>query len=67
MHSKDFLIDDSGDRQAVEAVRERLPQLDVVPSLALIIEAVDAVDGRTLVVATQDEEVLRVFDLVREE
>jgi len=33
----------------------------------LVVEAVDAVDGRTLVVATQQEEVLRVLDLVCEQ
>ena len=27
--------------QAVEAVREGLPELDVVPALALVVEAVD--------------------------
>lgn len=67
MHSEDLLIDDGGNGQAVEAVGERLPQLDVVATLALVVEAVDAVDGRALVVAAQDEEVFRVLDLVREE
>lgn len=38
--------------------------LCVSPSLTLVIEAVDAVDGGTLVVAPQQEEVLGVFDLV---
>lgn len=32
--------------------------------LTLVIEAVDTVDGGTLVVAPEQEEVLRVFDLV---
>ena len=67
VHCEDLLIDDRRDRQAVEAVGEGLPQLDVVTSLALIVEAVDAVDGRALVVAAQDEEVLWVLDLVREQ
>jgi hypothetical protein len=64
MHGEDFLINDSGDWQAVEAIRKSLPQLDVVSSLALIIETIDSVDGRTLVVSSQDEEILWVFDLV---
>ena len=33
-------------------------------ALTLVIEAIDAVDGGTLVVAPEQEEVLRVFDLV---
>ena len=67
MHREDFLIDDSGDRQAVEAVRKCLPQLDVVASLAFVVESVDAVDRCALMVAAEDEEVLWVFDLVRQE
>jgi hypothetical protein len=67
MHCEDLLVDDSGDRQAVEAVGESLPQLNVVPSLALVVETINAVDRGTLMVAAQDEEVLGVFDLVRKE
>jgi hypothetical protein len=67
VHREDLLIDDSSDRKAVEAVGEGLPQLDVVSSLALVVEAVDAVDGSALVVTAEDEEVLGVLDLVCEE
>lgn len=67
MHGEDLLIDDGGNGQAVEAVGESLPQLDVVSSLALIVETVDAVDRGTLVVAAENEEVLGVLDLVGEE
>ena len=34
MHGEDLLVNDRGNREAVEAVGERLPQLDVVPSFA---------------------------------
>lgn len=64
VHGEDLLVDDSGDRKAIEAVGECLPQLNVVAALALVVEAVDTVDGRTLVVATQNEEVFGVLDLV---
>ena len=64
VHGEDLLINDGGNGQAVEAVGKCLPQLDVVASLALIVETVDAVDGGTLVVAAQNEEVLGVLDLV---
>lgn len=67
MHGEDLLVDDGRDGQAVEAVGEGLPQLDVVPPLALVVEAVNAVDRRALVVASEDEEVLGVLDLVCEE
>ena len=67
MAAEDLLVDDGGEGEAVEAVGEGLPQLDVVPSLALVVEAVDAVDGGALVVAPQQKEVLRVLDLVRQQ
>jgi hypothetical protein len=67
VHGENLLINDGGNRKAVEAVGESLPQLDVVSALALIVETVDTVDRGTLVVSTQNEEVLGVLDLVREE
>lgn len=51
MHGEDLLIDDGRYGQAIEAVRKGLPQLDIVPSLALIIEAVDPIDRGTLMIA----------------
>lgn len=67
MHGEDLLVDDGGNGQAVEAVGESLPQLDVVSSFALVVEAVDTVDRGALVVATENEEVLGVLDLVRKQ
>ena len=64
VHGEDLLIDDCGDGQAVEAISEGLPKLDVVPSLAFVVEAIDPVDRGTLVVSTKDEEVLGILDLV---
>jgi hypothetical protein len=65
VHGEDLLVDDSSDGQAVEAVRKCLPKLDVVAALAFVIEAIDTVDGGALMVASENEEVLRVLDLVR--
>ena len=64
MHGEDLLVDNGRDGQAVEAIRKSLPQLDVVAALALVVETVDTVDGRALMVAAQDEEVFGVLDLV---
>lgn len=66
MHGENLLIDDGRNRQAVEAVGECLPKFDVIPPLALIIEAIDTVDRRALVVTAKDEEVFGILDLVRE-
>lgn len=67
MTTEDFLIDDSNNRQTIETIRESLPQLDAVASFALVVEAVNAVNGGALVVATQQEEVLRILDLVSQQ
>jgi len=44
MHAEDLLIYDSCNRQAVEAIGESFPQLDVVSTFALVIESVNSVD-----------------------
>lgn len=64
MHSEDLLIDNRSNGQAVEAISERLPEFDVVPSLALIVEAVYPVDGSALVISAKDEEIFWVFYFV---
>lgn len=53
MAAEDLLIHNGCNGQAVEAVSERLPQFDVVSSLAFIIEAINAVDAGTLMVPTE--------------
>ncbi len=65
--AEDLLVDDAGDGQAVEGVGEGLPELDVVAALALVEEAVDAVDGGALVVSAENEEVLGELDLEGED
>jgi hypothetical protein len=65
--AEDLLVDDGGQRQTVEAVDEHPPHLHAVASLALVEEAVDAVDSLALVIASQKEEVLWVLDLVGEQ
>ena len=64
MHSKDFLINNGCNGQAVEAISEGFPKLDIIPSLALIVETVDTVNRGTLMVSSQYEEILRVLDFV---
>lgn len=64
MHGEDLLVDNGRDWKAVEAVGERLPQLDIVTSLALIVKSIDSINGGTFVVAAKDEEVFWVLDLV---
>lgn len=58
-----LLIDQGGHREAVETVSERLPQPDVVSTLAFIVEAVYAIDGGTFVISSEQKEVLGILDL----
>jgi len=67
VHGENLLIYDCGNGQAVEAVGECFPQLDIVPALTFVIEAVDTVDGSTFMIAAQDEKVFRILDLVCKE
>jgi len=64
MHGKNLLIDDRGNGQIVKAISESFPQFDVVSAFAFIIEAVYPINTGTFMVATQDEEIFRVFYLI---
>ena len=64
VHAQDLFIDDRRRREAVEAVREGLPELDSEATLAFIVEPVNAVDRSTLVVAAEHKKVLGILDLV---
>lgn len=65
MHCEDLLVNYGSNWQAVETVGEGLPQFNVVSAFTFIIKAVYPIDARTFVIPSQDEEVFRVFDLVR--
>ena len=64
MHAENLLIDESSDGKAVENVREYAPESDRVASLAFIVETVDTIDLGTFVIASEQEEILRVLDFV---
>ena len=64
MHAQNLVIDQSCDRHAVEDILELLPDTDGVAALALIVKAIDSVNLTTLVITSQEEEVLLEFDLV---
>ena len=64
VHAKDLFVDDGSKGQDIENILEALPHLDVIPSFALVVEAIDAIDGCALVVAAKQEEIFRVLYLV---
>ena len=67
VHGENLLVNNGGNRKAVEAVGKGLPEFNVVATLALVVEAIDTVDGGAFVVTAQDEEVFRILDLVCEQ
>ena len=64
VHTEDLVVDDGANWKHIEAEAELFPDLNVVPSLALIIKSIHSVDRLALVVASQKIEMLRVLDFV---
>mmetsp|Transcript_41384 Transcript_41384/g.90870 ORF Transcript_41384/g.90870 Transcript_41384/m.90870 type:complete len:222 (+) Transcript_41384:497-1162(+) len=67
VYAENLLVHHSRKRQHVKHLLELLPHFDIVATLAFIIEAIDPVDGSTLVVPAKQEKVLRILDLVSEQ
>lgn len=52
VHTEDLFINNCGCRKAVKYIRERFPKLNTVTALAFVIEAIDSVDARTLMISS---------------
>ena len=61
---KDFVFDYCCNRHAIEAGVEDFPQSYVISPLAMVVESVDSIYSGDLMIAAQNEEILRVFDFV---
>jgi len=66
VHAKDFFIHQRCNWQAVEDIRKDLPEFDGVTTFTFIIKAINSVDLGAFVIASEQEKVLRIFDLVAE-
>lgn len=62
-----LLIDNGSDGKAVEDIAKGLPELDIVTTTTFIIETINTIDACALVVTAENEEVLRVANLKREQ
>ena len=62
MHTQNPVIHDGRHRQHVESESKFLPDLNIVPSFALVVESIHSVDRLALVVASQQEKVVRKLD-----
>lgn len=67
MHAQDFLINNGSYGQTVETISESLPQLNIVSSLALVVETINSVNGGALVITSEQEKVLWVLDFIGEQ
>lgn len=67
MHAKNFLVDDGGNGETVEAVGECFPKFDVVATFAFVVEAVNTVDRCAFVISSKNKEVVWKFDFVGQE
>ena len=67
MHAENLIINQGCDWQAIETVRESLPQFYVVPPLAFVIKSVDPINRGAFMVPSQQEKVFRVLNLVRQQ
>ena len=67
MHAQNLVVNEGSNGHAVEHVLELLPDADAVSALALVVEAIHAIDLPALVVSSQQEEVLTVLHFVSEE
>lgn len=66
MHAEDFFVNKCTNWQTVEDIRKDFPEFNRVAAFALIIKAINTINLRALVVASQQEEILGVLDLVTE-
>ena len=67
MHTKDFVINYGAYWEEIEHLYELLPKLDGIDSLTAVVKAINPVNALALMVASEQEKVLRVFDLKSEE
>ena len=64
MHADNFVINDGTARQAVKGVAKLFPHFDREAATAFVVKAINPINAGTLVVASQQKEILWVFDFV---
>ena len=65
VHTQYPIINNRTNWQNIEDGAELSPQFDTIPSFALVIKAVHPVNGLAFVVASEQEEVIRVLNFIR--
>ena len=67
VHAENLAGHDGGNWKTVEGIDETLPDLDVAASLTLVIETIYPCDVSTLMITTEQEEILRIFELIAQQ
>lgn len=67
MHTNNLVVNHSTAGKAVEGIAELLPHFHRKATTTLIVESVDSIDTGAFVIAAQEKEILRVFNLVGKE
>ena len=64
MHADDFIIDDCTAGQTIESIAKLLPHLDRESTATLVIESVNPIDPRALMITPQEKEIFRILNFV---
>ena len=67
MNAENLIVYYSCYRETVEALYKLFPQLQRIPSFALVIKPINSIDGPTLVISPQKEEIFGVLNLIGEQ
>lgn len=65
--TENLIAHDGGHGHAIETAGEYFPKLYVVPAFAFVVKSVYSVYAGALVIAAQQEEILGIFDFVRQQ
>jgi hypothetical protein len=67
MNAEDLAGNNGCNGKAIESVNEGLPDLDVTPPFALIIEAINAGHVRTFMISSKKKEVFGILEFVAQQ
>ena len=64
MHTDNFIINDGTAGQTIECIAELLPHFDGKSSTTFIVKAIDSINAGAFVIASEQKEIFRIFNLV---
>jgi hypothetical protein len=64
VHADNFIINHCATGQTIEGIAKLLPHLDGEATATLVVESINPIDTRTLVIAPQEKEVFWILNFV---